>query len=571
VLTLHTLGECRIAVSPRCPGGAGRAADLAPAADRLFSLALRLAAEPGRRMPRAQVAAWLWPELPARPARRRLRQALYRLRALGIPVAGGADHLMLAPALVAPTFAAAPSVAALRTGWHDGSVRFGRCLPGWEPGGDALRAWADGYRARVEAAARSALAAALAAEPDPPADVRGPDVPGPDDGTPNALPVTAGSPNAGPSTAAGPNGTLPAPPAPPGDLLARALLELDPAHPAARRYLARRPPHGAVGEPRGDAAYGPRARPDVNAWARRARPRHARPADAGARGASPANAPANAPVDPSRDAALLGALDARLSAARAGAGGLILLAGPPDGSASRLLAAVARRGTGAHVVWVDCAPSASRAPTGPAPRPTAPSHVDLMGALARALLACPGALGAAPAAVAMLRRYVAAAGGSRGADRAHHVAACVAELGAAVAEEHPLVVCVDQAQHADAASWGVLATAARRWATAPAVAAVACATAAGRVTSHGSHRVARSALAGSPAVEAGGSSPNAGRTVAHRWGTWLAAVAAAVAAGRPLVVEVGTGDGEAEVRVGGAGGAPATRADGEARGRRTIG
>jgi hypothetical protein len=356
-----------------------------------------------------------------------------------------------------------------------------------------------------------------------------------------------------------------------GDLLARALLELDPEHPAARRYLAHRPPHGAVGESRGDAAYGPHARPDVNAWARRARPRHARRADAGARGASPTDAPANAPADPSRDAALLGALDARLSAARAGAGGLILLAGPPDGSASRLLAAVARRATGAHVVWIDCAPSASRAPTGPAPRPTAPSHVDLMGALARALLAGPGALGASPAAVAMLRRYVAATGGSPGADRAHHVAACVAELGAAVAEEQPLVVCVDQAQHADAASWGVLATAARRWATAPAVAAVACAAAAGRVTSHGSHRVARSGLAGSPAVEAGGSSPNAGRTVAHRWGTWLAAVAAAVTAGRPLVVEVGTGDGGAEVRVGGADGAPGTRADGEARGRRTIG
>jgi hypothetical protein len=51
----------------------------------------------------------------------------------------------------------------------------------------------------------------------------------------------------------------------------------------------------------------------------------------------------------------------------------------------------------------------------------------------------------------------------------------------------------------------------------------------------------------------------------------LAAVAAAVHRRAAAGGRVGTGDGEAEVRVGGAGEAFTTQADGEARGGRRIG
>ncbi len=175
-VTLHTLGECRIVVAH-----ATGATTLTPASDRLFSLALLLAADAGRPMPRARVAAWLWPDLPEPAARHALRQLVYRLRRLGVPIAADAAHLTL-------------SAARDGDAGPDAPPRAGRCLPGWNPRGDAFRAWLDRYRATTEAAARATLARALA-------DAR----------------------------AANRDGIA----------LAAALLELDPRHPLARATLPR--------------------------------------------------------------------------------------------------------------------------------------------------------------------------------------------------------------------------------------------------------------------------------------------------------------------------------------------
>jgi len=427
VLTLHTLGECRIAVAP---GAAGPAHDLAPDTDRLFSLALLLAGERGRLVPRGQVAEWLWPGLGAPGGRRRLRQALYRLRASGVPVAAAADHLCLARDAVATTFAARPGGAALRSGWRDGSLRLGRCLPGWAPAGEEFRAWVDDYRARTEGAARAALADALR------------------------------------SARAGGDG-------PPADVVARALVELDPEHPEARR-LADEGPDGRRAA--GDAEFG--------VW--------------------------------------LGVLDTRLAAARAGAGGLVVLAGPPGGATSELLGEVARRSAAARVLWIDAAGDGAAA--------------VLPLALARALLACPGARGAPPAAVAALRAALHAAdapGATAAASCAPPLAsvwtprltACLGALGAAVAAGGPLVVCVDNAERAGAAALSVLAGAAGAWTAVPALAVVACAGAWSPATGGG--------RAPSPVPGAGAES------VGRRWGARLVEVAAAVADGRPLLVPVG--------------------------------
>lgn len=145
-VTLHTVGECRIVVTRD-----DSATTLTPASDRLFTLALLLATEPGRPLSRAQLAAWLWPDLPASPARHALRQLAYRLRQLGVTVDGDADHLTLAPQSVAPP----------ATTRADGTPRGGRCLPEWHPPGDALAAWVDRYRALIDGATRAALARAL--------------------------------------------------------------------------------------------------------------------------------------------------------------------------------------------------------------------------------------------------------------------------------------------------------------------------------------------------------------------------------------------------------------------------
>lgn len=146
VVTLHTVGECRIVIAH-----AGATTTLTPASDRLFSLTLLLAAELGRAAPRARIAELLWPDLPPAAARHPLRQLLYRLRQLGVTVDSNDAHLSLAPQGVASPI---PTD-------HDGGAITRRCLPGWDPPGDALGAWLERYRARVEAAVGSALARAL--------------------------------------------------------------------------------------------------------------------------------------------------------------------------------------------------------------------------------------------------------------------------------------------------------------------------------------------------------------------------------------------------------------------------
>lgn len=139
-VTLHTLGECRITVEHR-----GGSVALTPASDRLFTLALLLAAEPGRQLPRTRAANWLWPDLPTDRARHALRQLVYRLRQLGAAVDGDDATLTLAREYIAV----------------DAPTGAGRCLPDWHPAGDELNEWVDRYRARTEADARCALARAL--------------------------------------------------------------------------------------------------------------------------------------------------------------------------------------------------------------------------------------------------------------------------------------------------------------------------------------------------------------------------------------------------------------------------
>ena len=156
-LALHTIGECRITLAH-----AGRTHTLTPASDRLFTLALLLAAEPGRPHPRARTAAWLWPGLAPAAARHALRQLAYRLRQLGAALTGDEASLWLPAAHVLP-----PDPAALADA-PEHAPHSARCLPAWCPTGPALAAWVDEYRERTEAATRDWLAHALRAAPDTP-------------------------------------------------------------------------------------------------------------------------------------------------------------------------------------------------------------------------------------------------------------------------------------------------------------------------------------------------------------------------------------------------------------------
>src|SRR5262245_49875355 len=61
-----------------------------PSAVRKFALLLRLAAEPGRRLPRAALHELVFPDLPERNARHSIRDLVYQLRQAGARI--DSDH-----------------------------------------------------------------------------------------------------------------------------------------------------------------------------------------------------------------------------------------------------------------------------------------------------------------------------------------------------------------------------------------------------------------------------------------------------------------------------------------------
>ena len=346
-ITLRTFGECRIIVEH--PSGTTA---LTPASDRLFALLLLLAAEPGRTVLRARAAAWLWPDLPEIGARHALRQLVYRLRRLGVAVDGDAAQLTL--------------IADVRAPQHDALLaddppRTGRCLPGWDPPGDALRDWVDRYRATAEASARAALAHALTrALATPPAAHRPDAVHRPD--APHTNHVA----------------------------LAAALLELDPQHPLARATLAR-----------------PRA----------------------AREPSPT---ADALPCVGRDD-LLHTLHAHASASCDGHGSAVVLAAAPGMGVSRIIAELAHT---TRPLGVTLAISAARART-----PSSIPHA--LATAVHRLLDRPGALGCAPDALRITRRFVATPLLPIGDTAVRRLGTAIADLARAVGNETPVLLAVD--------------------------------------------------------------------------------------------------------------------------------
>src|SRR5688572_20247567 len=68
---------------------------LTPESERQFGLTLFFCANAGRDVPREEVARLFWPEHEGDAARHCLRQALYRLRVIGVPVRSGAKATSL--------------------------------------------------------------------------------------------------------------------------------------------------------------------------------------------------------------------------------------------------------------------------------------------------------------------------------------------------------------------------------------------------------------------------------------------------------------------------------------------
>ena len=155
MIRVRTLGHCAIQIGS-IPVG--------PDAEIVFAALLLLTVEPGHRFGRSELLGMLWPEAKRSRAAHCLRQTLYRLRTLGVPLEVTGSSISV------PLEAVDSDVdALLRTRRPDATERLadiidGPFLPGYFPSfSDPLRDWVERHRDLVTAAARRVLVSALAA------------------------------------------------------------------------------------------------------------------------------------------------------------------------------------------------------------------------------------------------------------------------------------------------------------------------------------------------------------------------------------------------------------------------
>jgi DNA-binding SARP family transcriptional activator len=156
MIRLRSLGQCLIEIGN---------ARLAPDSEMLFATALYLVVEHGRPVRRSELMELLWPAAEEARAHHSLRQALYKLKSLGIRLATEHAAVMLAPRDVETDYAPflrEQSAAALEILCERAT---GECLPGYIPRISAPYAeWLDRHRDLVHSALRRALVTGIAAK-----------------------------------------------------------------------------------------------------------------------------------------------------------------------------------------------------------------------------------------------------------------------------------------------------------------------------------------------------------------------------------------------------------------------
>ena len=137
---------------------------LGPDAEIVFAALVLLTVEPGKRITRGELLGILWPAATASRARHCLRQTIYRMRTLGVPLEVSRTHLRVRPEAVD-----CDVDALLRIRQADDLERVaetigGPFLPGYAPSfSEPLHRWVEQQRDRVTAGARRVLVGAIAA------------------------------------------------------------------------------------------------------------------------------------------------------------------------------------------------------------------------------------------------------------------------------------------------------------------------------------------------------------------------------------------------------------------------
>ena len=152
---VHAYGACSVEVAGN---------RLGKNADVVVSLIILLTHAPGMQMSRDTVLALLWPNSPDKHQRGNLRQALYKLRQMGVHAALNGDQIELDGSQLEPTFSMRRDAQSFDSQVVQGHEPFGPFLPGFDLGASPLLVdWIENERERAHGDARRVLAQALRA------------------------------------------------------------------------------------------------------------------------------------------------------------------------------------------------------------------------------------------------------------------------------------------------------------------------------------------------------------------------------------------------------------------------
>ena len=151
-LTLQTFGAARIMLGDQTLGMHNAL---------LFMLVLRMAYAPSMAVRRDTVLEEFWPDQDEVRQRGNLRQALYKLRTLGVHAALRGDVIQLDAVQVQRTFSLAPSIESFERDITCGSEPYGTFLPDITPPTTALQAWIERTRETMHGAVRRVLVEVL--------------------------------------------------------------------------------------------------------------------------------------------------------------------------------------------------------------------------------------------------------------------------------------------------------------------------------------------------------------------------------------------------------------------------
>lgn len=155
IVLIQAFGACTVEIAGQ---RLGRNADV------VATLILLLSHAPGTQIPRDTLLQLLWPASPEKHQRGNLRQALYKLRQMGVRAAMNGDMVELDATQLVPTFSVRRDGRSFDAQIVTGLEPFGPFLPAFEANhGSGLGDWVETERERAHGDARRVLGAALRA------------------------------------------------------------------------------------------------------------------------------------------------------------------------------------------------------------------------------------------------------------------------------------------------------------------------------------------------------------------------------------------------------------------------